>query len=126
MTVCFSLPDYTDTSAEWLSLYESPEVQDIPKEVARLWKQLRPLYLQLHAYVRRKLYLKYGGSVVDPRKGIPAHLLGSMWGQIWDNLLNISQPFPDTPSPNVTEALKQQVIILILRATSCVSSSNFE
>nr|CAD7586994.1 unnamed protein product [Timema genevievae] len=126
MTVFFSLPDYTDTSAEWLSLYESPEVQNIPKEVARLWKQLRPLYLQLHAYVRRKLYLKYGVSVVDPRRGIPAHLLGNMWGQIWDNLLNISQPFPDTPSPNVTEALKQQVIILILRATSCVSSSNFE
>nr|CAD7402924.1 unnamed protein product [Timema poppensis] len=126
MTVCLSLPDYTDASAQWLSLYESPEVQDIPKEVARLWKQLRPLYLQLHAYVRRKLYLKYGVSIVDPRRGIPAHLLGNMWGQIWDNLLNISQPFPDTPSPKVTEALKQQVIILILRATSCVTSSNFE
>nr|CAD7259646.1 unnamed protein product [Timema shepardi] len=99
---------YTDASAQWLSLYESPEVQDIPKEVARLWNQLRPLYLQLHAYVRRKLYLKYGVSIVDQRRGIPAHLLGNMWGQSWDNLLNISQPFPDTPSPKVTEALKQQ------------------
>nr|CAD7409048.1 unnamed protein product [Timema cristinae] len=71
-------------------------------------KVTEALKQQLHAYVRRKLYLKYGVSIVDPRRGIPAHLLGNMWGQIWDNLLNISQPFPDTPSPKVTEALKQQ------------------
>lgn len=43
----------------------------------RLWRQIKPLYLQLHSYVRRKLREHYGSSVVTRRGPIPAHLLGT-------------------------------------------------
>src|SRR5581483_5599047 len=55
------------------------------KEVDRLWEQVKPLYLSLHAYVRSKLRAKYGDLV--PAAGpIPAHLLGNMWAQEWQNI----------------------------------------
>ena len=38
--------------------------------------QLEPLYLELHAYVRRKLYNYYGADYINLNAPIPAHLLG--------------------------------------------------
>ena len=34
------------------------------------------MYLELHAYVRRKLYEHYGSEYVNLKGPIPAHLLG--------------------------------------------------
>lgn len=65
--------DFTDNAEYWLKDYESPDFRD---QVARLWDQVRPLYLQLHAYVRRKLRETYGEKLVTARGPIPAHLLG--------------------------------------------------
>ena len=48
------------------------------RELDRLWEQVRPLYLQLHAYVRWKLREKYGYQVVPASGPIPADLLGNM------------------------------------------------
>lgn len=36
------------------------------------------MYLQLHAYVRRKLYENYGGEYINLNGPIPAHLLGEL------------------------------------------------
>jgi len=48
-----------------------------PLLLDRLWDQVRPLYLKLHAYTRLKLREKYGDLV--PAAGpIPAHLLGNI------------------------------------------------
>lgn len=41
-----------------------------------MWRELEPLYLNLHAYVRRALYKKYGGERINLKGPIPAHLLG--------------------------------------------------
>ena len=61
------------------------------KELDRLWEQLRPLYLSLHAYVRTKLREKYGAAV--PENGpIPAHLLGNLWQQDWSNIYDLVAP----------------------------------
>ena len=49
-------------------------------ELDRLWEQVQPLYVSLHAYVRWKLREKYG-DVVPANGPIPAHLLGNMWAQ---------------------------------------------
>ena len=58
---------------------------DFARELDRLWAQVRPLYLSLHAYVRARLRQKYGDLV--PASGpIPADLLGDMWAQEWDNI----------------------------------------
>lgn len=46
---------------------------------------MRPLYEQLHGYVRQKLRNKFG-SLISEDGPIPMHLLGNMWGQSWENV----------------------------------------
>src|SRR5436853_596700 len=53
---------FPDTGAMWRSKYDMPP-DAYSKEVDRLWDQVRPLYLKLHAYVRMKLRQKYGDAV---------------------------------------------------------------
>src|SRR5208337_3603830 len=45
---------YADVGALWRSNYDMPP-DAFAKELDRLWEQLRPLYLSLHAYVRGQL-----------------------------------------------------------------------
>ncbi|MEJ7607424.1 MAG: M2 family metallopeptidase [Bryobacteraceae bacterium] len=70
----------------------------LAKELDRLWDQVRPLYLSLHAYVRSKLREQYGDAVVPAKGPIPAHLLGNMWAQSWDNLFPILAPKTRRPA----------------------------
>ena len=51
----------------WRSGYDMP-ADDFTREVDRLWDQVRPLYLSLHAYVRWKLREKYGDRVPASRR----------------------------------------------------------
>ena len=78
------------------------------QEMDQTWQGLKPLYEQLHAYVRYHLHKKYGNSVVDPEGPIPAHILGNMWAQSWDNIGDLVTPYPDKPSLDVTPAMKKQ------------------
>lgn len=56
------------------------------QQLENIFDQIRPLYQQLHAYIRYKLNQKYGDLV--PAKGaIPMHILGNMWAQSWDNVI---------------------------------------
>nr|CAD7455011.1 unnamed protein product [Timema tahoe] len=65
--------DYSSTVDYWLQPYEEPNFRS---HLEDLWAKIRPLYVQLHAYVRRRLREVYG-EVHVPRSGpIPAHLLG--------------------------------------------------
>ncbi|XP_023709018.2 angiotensin-converting enzyme-like [Cryptotermes secundus] len=100
-----TLNNFTDNAEYWLKDYESPDFRD---QVARLWDQVRPLYLQLHAYVRRKLRETYGEKLVTARGPIPAHLLGNMWSQTWNNILDISTPYPDKEAVDVTPQMQKQ------------------
>ncbi len=85
---------YTDVGALWRSNYDMPPDQ-FAKEMDRLWEQLGPLYLSLHAYVRGQLARKYGKDVVPPSGPIPAHLLGNIWAQEWNNVYDLM----DSPKP---------------------------
>jgi peptidyl-dipeptidase A len=85
---------YSDVGALWRSNYDMPPDQ-FAAEMDRLWEQLRPLYLSLHAYVRGQLVKKYGASVVPPNGPIPAHLLGNIWAQEWNNVYDLM----DSPKP---------------------------
>src|SRR6476469_2946764 len=68
---------FADTGAMWRSKYDMPP-DEFTKELDRLWGQVRPRYLELHAYMRMKLRQKYGAAV--PANGpMPAHLLGNIW-----------------------------------------------
>jgi len=95
-----------DNMAEMV-LY-SYESDDFKEQVKGLWEQLKPLYQQLHAYMRRKLRDVYGSAKVGSTGGIPAHLLGNMWGQSWTHLYDIAKPFPNKQSPDVSEAMLRQ------------------
>jgi peptidyl-dipeptidase A len=77
------------------------------KELDRLWEQVRPLYVSLHAYARTRLREKYGDLV--PASGpIPAHLLGNMWAQDWDNIYPLLEPPNADPGYDLTELLKKK------------------
>jgi peptidyl-dipeptidase A len=97
---------FKDTGAMWRSKYDmSPEALSV--ELDRLWQQVRPLYVSLHAYVRWKLREKYGDAV--PANGpIPAHLLGNMWAQTWDNVYPLVAPKDADPGYDLTKILKSR------------------
>ena len=73
-----------------------------------LWVELRPLYLQLHAYVRRQLRLQYGENIVSKDGPIPAHLFGNMWSQTWGYIAKFSTPYPGKNLPDVSDAMVEQ------------------
>src|SRR5512143_3748699 len=82
---------FADVGAMWRSNYDMPP-DAFAREVERLWQQVRPLYLSLHAYVRARLVEKYGPAVVQPDGPIPAHLLGNLWAQSWGHIYPLVAP----------------------------------
>lgn len=95
---------FADMGAMWRSKYDMP-ADAFPAEMDRLWEQVKPLYLSLHAYVRWKLREKYGDLV--PASGpIPAHLLGNMWAQEWENIYPLVAPKDADPGYDLTAILK--------------------
>jgi peptidyl-dipeptidase A len=96
---------YKDVGALWRSKYDMPPDQ-FSAELDRLWGQVRPLYDSLHCHVRAKLNEKYGDQVVPEDKPIPAHLLGNMWAQSWDNIYELVAPPQADPGYNLTERLQ--------------------
>jgi peptidyl-dipeptidase A len=96
---------FKDTGAMWRSKYDMP-ADDFSKELDRLWEQVRPLYLSLHAYVRNKLREKYGPDAVPASGPIPAHLLGNIWAQDWSNVYKLVAPADADPGYDLSEILK--------------------
>jgi peptidyl-dipeptidase A len=95
---------FPDTGAMWRSKYDMTPEQ-FAAELDRLWEQVRPLYLSLHAYVRWRLREKYG-DIVPASGPIPAHLLGNMWAQTWDNIYPLVAPQDADPGYDLTQILK--------------------
>ena len=77
-------------------------------ESRRLWDEVKPLYDELHCHVRAELSETYGADKVALDKPIPAHLLGNMWSQTWDNIYDIMEPFPGVAPVDVTAAMQSQ------------------
>ena len=98
---------FADTGQMWRSAYDmSPE--DFEKETLRLWSQVRPLYEQLHCYVRTQLGKTYGAAKVPPTGLIPAHLLGNMWAQEWANVYPLVEPYRGKGDLDVSAAIARQ------------------
>lgn len=98
---------FKDTGALWRSRYDLPP-DAFAAELDRLWDQVKPLYVSLHAYVRTKLREKYGESVVPATGPIPAHLLGNPWAQTWDNAYPLVAPASADPGFDLTKILKER------------------
>lgn len=98
---------YKDLGAMWRSGYDMP-ADDFTREAARLFKQVEPLYRDLHCYARGRLAKKYGEDKVPAGKPIPAHLLGNMWAQQWDAVYDLLEPYPGVSDLDVDAALVKQ------------------
>ena len=91
----------------WRSAYDMTPA-DFEKETDRLWQQVKPLYDELHCYVRAQLSRTYGKDKVPEGGLIPAHLLGNMWAQEWGNIYPLVEPYPGQSSLDVDAGLKAQ------------------
>jgi peptidyl-dipeptidase A len=76
---------YHDISTVWR---EELEIENLQSVVKQLLANVRPLYTLIHAVVRDALRKMYP-NVPDfgPADPIPAHLLGNMWSQNWEPVL---------------------------------------
>jgi peptidyl-dipeptidase A len=70
----YQVSDYDMTSKEMLELNH------------RIIRELRPLYRELHTYVRHMLAQRYGKDVPAL---IPSHWLPNRWGQDWSPLVSV-------------------------------------
>jgi peptidyl-dipeptidase A len=101
--------------------------------VDEMWKQVKPLYNELHTFVRRKLQKMYSDKMDKNSEMIPAHLLGNMWyvvllkivnlisidlsciflrAQSWVNLYDKIKPFEKGSLINIDEKLKSTMSVL--------------
>jgi peptidyl-dipeptidase A len=98
---------FADVGALWRAGYDVPPA-DFEADIERLWSDVKPLYDQLHCYVRGRLQAKYGKDKVPDHAPIPAALLGNMWAQEWNNIGDLVTPYPSEPSLDVGKALESQ------------------
>ncbi|MGH9747704.1 MAG: M2 family metallopeptidase [Candidatus Acidiferrales bacterium] len=100
---------FADVGEMWRSGYDMPP-DAFSADLDRLWQQVRPLYLSLHAYVRSQLAKKYGAELVAENRPLPADLLGNMWAQDWTNIYQLLAPPNADAGYDLTEILKARKI----------------
>jgi hypothetical protein len=66
---------FSDNGEMWRSDFET---DTFVEDMETLWKEVEPLYLELHTYVKNKLRNVYGDKIGDEDL-IPAHILGSSY-----------------------------------------------
>jgi peptidyl-dipeptidase A len=98
---------YPDVGTLWRSNYDMPP-DDFTRELDRLWDQVRPLYESLHCHVAAGLERTYGSALVRPGQPMPAHLLGNMWAQSWNNIYDLVAPPDADPGYDVTQRLVEE------------------
>ncbi|MCB1581787.1 MAG: M2 family metallopeptidase [Xanthomonadales bacterium] len=97
---------FDDTGAMWRAGYDMP-ASEFPKELDRLWSQVKPLYDSLQCHVRTKLTEHYGEEIMGDDGMIPAHLLGNMWAQDWTGVYDLVKPEDAGSTIDVTALLKE-------------------
>jgi peptidyl-dipeptidase A len=100
---------FKDTGSMWRENYDMTPEQ-FSAEIERLWRQVEPLYVSLHAYVRKQLIKKYGKIADRPDGMIPAHLLGNMWAQEWGNIYPLVAPQDSDKGYDLTQLLKDHKV----------------
>nr|XP_057944737.1 angiotensin-converting enzyme 2 [Doryrhamphus excisus] len=109
------LNGFEDYGAYWRYNYETVEEESpynytrdqLMEDVRSIYKQILPLYKELHAYVRGKLMDVYTGHI-EAQGPLPAHLLGDMWGRFWTNLYPLSIPYPEKPDIDVSKTMVEK------------------
>lgn len=76
---------YSDFFAYMASEY-GMTTDELAQTVARINRELRPLFIELHTFARYELAARYGQPVPDL---IPADWLPNRWGQDWASLVDV-------------------------------------
>src|SRR5688572_21931505 len=82
---------YADVGAMWRSGYDMP-ADEFARAMDQLWLQVKPLYDELHCYIRAKLHKHHGASIQPATGPIRADLLGNMWAQRWGEIYDLVAP----------------------------------
>ena len=99
-----------DSGEDWRSNYQSalPETEDFEQIVDSLWLRVKPLYEQLHAYIRKKLRKLYKDQEFPKGGQIPAHIVGKgslhVHLQLASEILDNIDVFPLNPILNNRDA----------------------
>ncbi|XP_017857190.1 PREDICTED: angiotensin-converting enzyme [Drosophila arizonae] len=104
-TKAAKLNNFTSGAEVWLDEYED---ETFEKQLEDIFAEIRPLYEQVHGYVRYRLRQHYGDAVVPEKGPLPMHLLGNMWAQQWSDIADLVSPFPDKPLVDVTAEMVKQ------------------
>ncbi|KAM9320348.1 angiotensin-converting enzyme 2 [Gastrophryne carolinensis] len=109
------LNGYNDYGDYWRGNYQTQASgeyaysrDDLIRDVEASFQEILPLYKELHAYVRSHLQKHYGAHYISSTGGLPAHLLGDMWGRFWTNLYPLVIPYPDKESIDVSPTMVAQ------------------
>lgn len=97
--------DYTSGAEMWLDEYEDKTMEH---QLEAIYNDIKPLYEQIHGYVRYRLRKHYGSDVVSEDGPIPMHLLGNMWAQQWSDISDLVIPYPGKPVLDVTSEMVRQ------------------
>jgi peptidyl-dipeptidase A len=95
---------YQDLGIMWRSGYDMT-ANEFSQDLDRLWGQVKPLYDDLHCYVKNKITDQYGKDIMPDDGTIPAHLLGNMWAQSWGNIYDLVAPDKADPGYDLTKQL---------------------
>ncbi|XP_061387295.1 angiotensin-converting enzyme [Musca vetustissima] len=99
------LNNFTDGAEVWLDEYEDDTFE---QQLEAIFEDIKPLYEQVHGYVRYRLNQFYGDDVVPKNGPLPMHLLGNMWAQQWSAIADIVSPFPNKPLVDVSDEMVAQ------------------
>jgi len=98
---------FGDLGELWRSDYDM-DAAAFALELDRVWGEVKPLYEALQCHVRAELNEFYGDEVVPPQGPIPAHLLGNMWAQSWENIYDLVGPGEADAGYDLTAILKER------------------
>ncbi len=119
---------FADLGELWRSDYDmAPE--EFSADLDRVWGEVKPLYSALQCHVRAELNKFYGDEIVPPGGPIPAHLLGNMWAQSWENIYDIVGPAEAESSYDLTAILQERnftPISMVETGEAFFSSLGFE
>lgn len=107
--------DFTSNAEAWLDVYEDATFE---QQLVGIFDQVRPLYEQLHGYVRARLLQQYGPEVVCRDGPIPMHLLRNMWGQSWENVSIEIDDMKITELPEIATRCVNTLFIFLYRLSS--------
>ncbi|XP_037954249.1 angiotensin-converting enzyme-like isoform X1 [Teleopsis dalmanni] len=108
----FTVTDSIKQSARLLGIptldfwYQSLNIIDIFVDIEAVMEELREAFVEVHAFIRNELFLKYGEGVINLNEPIPIHLIYQVLMQIWTENSIIDEYFPYEELPRYDDFIQ--------------------